>query len=149
MNKAVVKNCALCCLFPLLHRGCFHRPTDPPALQTGTVNHILSGNNGIELCPACSNQISRKLQGRKLKRICGKPAVVVLEIGLQYANKYVFSIFSRGFFFPETCGELYDEHGQRFHRDISATEKKYQEKLSSALLGDCCRTVNRDPPGLM
>ena len=29
-------------------------------------------------------------------------------------------------FFPENCGEVSDEHGERFHEDISSKEKRYQ-----------------------
>jgi hypothetical protein len=50
--------------------------------------------------------------------------------------------------FPENCGALSDEHGQRFHRDIAAMEKRYQGKWSSSMLGGYCWTVTRDSPGI-
>jgi len=31
-------------------------------------------------------------------------------------------------FFPENCGAVNDEQGERFHEDISSTEKRYKEK---------------------
>jgi len=31
-------------------------------------------------------------------------------------------------FFPENCGAVSDEHGERFHQDISSMEKRYQGK---------------------
>ena len=31
-------------------------------------------------------------------------------------------------FFPEDCGAVSDEHGERFHQDISSMEKRYQGK---------------------
>jgi hypothetical protein len=31
-------------------------------------------------------------------------------------------------FFPEKSGAVSDEHGQRFHQDISSMEKRYQGK---------------------
>jgi polyhydroxyalkanoate synthesis regulator phasin len=31
-------------------------------------------------------------------------------------------------FFPENLGEVSDEHGERFHQDIMAMEKRYQGK---------------------
>ena len=49
-------------------------------------------------------------------------------------------------FFPENCGVVSDEHGERFHRDISSMEKRYQEKWNCALLTDCCWTLARDVP---
>ena len=33
-------------------------------------------------------------------------------------------------FFPESCGAVSDEHGERFHQDISSMEKSYQGKLN-------------------
>jgi len=41
-------------------------------------------------------------------------------------------------FFPENLGQVSDEHGERFHQDIMATEKRYQDKWSSSMLADYC-----------
>jgi hypothetical protein len=41
--------------------------------------------------------------------------------------KNAFSAFSCGFFFPENCGVLSEERGERFHRDVSEMEKIYRE----------------------
>jgi len=30
-------------------------------------------------------------------------------------------------FFPENCGSVSDEHGERFHQDIAAMESRYRE----------------------
>jgi hypothetical protein len=56
---------------------------------------------------------------------------------------------SRLDFFPENCGVLSDELGERFHYDISAVEKRYQGKWSSLMLAIFCWTVTRDSPGLV
>ena len=39
-------------------------------------------------------------------------------------------------FFPPNCGAVSDEHGERFHQQISAMEKRYQGKWSPAMLAD-------------
>jgi len=39
-------------------------------------------------------------------------------------------------FFLETLGEVSDEHGERFHQDIVAMEKRYQGKWTSSMLED-------------
>lgn len=39
-------------------------------------------------------------------------------------------------FFPENLGVVRDEHGERFHQNISAMEKRYQGKWGPSLLGD-------------
>jgi hypothetical protein len=31
-------------------------------------------------------------------------------------------------FFPDNCGMVSDEHGERFHQQSAAVEKKYQGK---------------------
>jgi len=49
-------------------------------------------------------------------------------------------------FFPENCGAVSDEHGKRFHQDISSMEKRYQGKWNCAMLADYCWTLARDTP---
>lgn len=49
-------------------------------------------------------------------------------------------------FFPENLGAVSDEHGERFHQDISSMEKRYQGKWSSNMLADYCWTLKRDVP---
>jgi hypothetical protein len=39
-----------------------------------------------------------------------------------------------------------DENGERFHQDISSTQKRYQGKWNCAMLADCCWTLVRDAP---
>jgi len=49
-------------------------------------------------------------------------------------------------FFPLNCGGVSDEHGERFHQDISAMEQRYKGKCSAATLGDYCWMMKRDDP---
>lgn len=49
-------------------------------------------------------------------------------------------------FFPENLGAVSDEHGERFHQDISSMEKRYQGKWSPRMLADYCWTLARDQP---
>jgi hypothetical protein len=37
-------------------------------------------------------------------------------------------------FFPPKCGAVSDEHGERFHQDISAMEQRYKSTWSAAML---------------
>jgi hypothetical protein len=41
---------------------------------------------------------------------------------------------------------LSDEHGERFHQDISSMEKRYQGKWNCAMLADYCWTLASDAP---
>jgi len=50
------------------------------------------------------------------------------------------------FFSPENCVAVCDEHGERFHQEMSSMEKRYQGKWNYATLADCCWTLARDFP---
>ena len=49
-------------------------------------------------------------------------------------------------FFLENLGEVSDEHGERFHQDALAMEKRCQGKWTSSMLTDYCWTLKRDVP---
>ena len=49
-------------------------------------------------------------------------------------------------FFPDNCGMVSDEHGERFHQEIATMEKRYQGNWSTAMLADCCWTLARNAP---
>ena len=44
-------------------------------------------------------------------------------------------------FFPSNCGDVSDEHEERFHQNITVMEKRYQEKWSPSMLADYCWTL--------
>jgi len=48
--------------------------------------------------------------------------------------------------FPENWGAVSDEHGERFHQDISSMEKGYQQKKNCAMLAKYCWTLPRAVP---
>jgi len=50
------------------------------------------------------------------------------------------------FFSPENLGEVNDEDGERFNKDIMAMEKRYQGKWNSSMLADSCWRLKRDVP---
>ena len=52
-------------------------------------------------------------------------------------------------FFPENCGSMSDEQGERFHQDIAAMESRYKGKWSPSMLADYCWTLMRDSPNSM
>jgi hypothetical protein len=63
---------------------------------------------------------------------------------VQHVTETSFSPFPFGFFFPENMGAFSDEHGERFHHDISQTEKWYSGKWSANILADCCWSLVRE-----
>jgi hypothetical protein len=48
-------------------------------------------------------------------------------------------------FFPENLGEFTDEHGERFHKDMTK-EKRYQGTWTSSMLADYCWKLKTDVP---
>jgi hypothetical protein len=49
-------------------------------------------------------------------------------------------------FFPDNLGDVSDEHGERFHQDISVMESRYQGRWSATMLADYCWMLRRDVP---
>jgi len=49
-------------------------------------------------------------------------------------------------FFPDNLGAVSDKHRERFHQDISALEKRYQEHRSARMLSDYCWMLKRNVP---
>ena len=48
--------------------------------------------------------------------------------------------------FPDNCGDVSDENGERFHQGIVAMEKRCQGKWDVSILTDYCWTLARDVP---
>jgi len=55
-------------------------------------------------------------------------------------------LYSHLDFFPDNCGMVSDEHGERFHQENATMEKRYQEKWSTSMLADYCWTLVRNAP---
>jgi hypothetical protein len=49
-------------------------------------------------------------------------------------------------FFLENIGTVSDEHGKRFHKDISTMGRLYQDEWTHSMLVDYCFTLRRDVP---
>jgi hypothetical protein len=49
-------------------------------------------------------------------------------------------------FFPDNLGAVSDEHGERFHQDVSALEKRYHGQSSLTMLYEYSWTMKRDVP---
>jgi len=50
------------------------------------------------------------------------------------------------FFSLEKLGAVSDEDSERFHQNISQTEKRYGGKWSLILSADCCWSLSRETP---
>lgn len=47
-------------------------------------------------------------------------------------------------FFPENLGDVSDEHGERFHQELKAMERRYQGMYDTAMMGDYIWTLIRE-----
>ncbi|GBL93506.1 hypothetical protein AVEN_59699-1 [Araneus ventricosus] len=47
-------------------------------------------------------------------------------------------------FFPQNLGTISDEHGERFHQDISMFEKRFSGLWNRSMLAEYCWSVIRD-----
>ena len=47
-------------------------------------------------------------------------------------------------FFPPNLGAVSDEHGERFHQDITKMKNNYQGKWNPGMMGDFCWMLLRD-----
>ena len=47
-------------------------------------------------------------------------------------------------FFTDNCGDVSDEHGERFHQQIATMERRYKGKWSAAMLADFCWSIRNE-----
>jgi hypothetical protein len=55
-------------------------------------------------------------------------------------------LHSRLEIFPDNCGKVGDENGERFHQEIATMGKRYQEKWPTSMLADYCWVLTRYAP---
>lgn len=82
------------------------------------------------------------------KEIVEDLLVAYQKLGCNMSLKIHF-LHSHLDFFPENCGAVSGEHGERFHQTIAEIENRYQGKWSPVMLADYCWTVVRDSPELV
>jgi len=55
-------------------------------------------------------------------------------------------LFSHLDFFLSNCGDVNDEHGERFHHDFSVMGHRYKGKWGATILRNYCWMMKRDVP---
>jgi len=48
----------------------------------------------------------------------------------------IYMLHSHLVFFPDNCGMVSDEYGERFHQEIATMDKRYQGKVFTSMLAD-------------
>ena len=67
------------------------------------------------------------------------------DMGCRMSLKIHFLQSHRNFF-PPNLGAVSDEHGERFHQDITKMESNYQGKWNPGMMGDFCWMLLRHIP---
>ena len=67
------------------------------------------------------------------------------DMGCRMSLKIHF-LYSHLNFFPPNLGAVSDEHGERFHQDITKMESNYQGKWNSRMMGEFCWMLLHDIP---
>jgi hypothetical protein len=84
-----------------------------------------------------------KITGQKMSKKCSIVSLGNLAIGCRISSKVHF--LSRHLdFFPPDGGAVSDEHGERFHQDISNMESRYKEKSGASMMADFVWSVTRE-----
>lgn len=65
------------------------------------------------------------------------------EMGVNMSLKIHF-LDSHIDFFPSNLGDFSDEHGERFHQDLTTIENRFQGKNTCHMLAEYCWTLCRD-----
>ena len=47
-------------------------------------------------------------------------------------------------FFAKNLGDVSDQHGEKFHQDISVMEKRFKGKWNPGMLADYCWNIKRE-----
>lgn len=57
----------------------------------------------------------------------------------------IHMLFSHLEFFPENLGEVSDEHGEKFHQEMSDMEKRFKGKPVVNMLAEYCWSIKLNP----
>ena len=56
----------------------------------------------------------------------------------------MYFLHSHSVNFPENCGDVSDEQGERFHQGIKVIEERYQGRMDKRMMADYCWSLKRD-----
>ena len=96
-------------------------------------------------------QVANNFLGNKRSEnyadIAQKMLIAYQKLGCRMSLKIHF-LHAHLDFFPENLGDVSNEHGERFHQDISTVETRYQGKPNDRMMGDYCWYLQRESDAL-
>ena len=90
-----------------------------------------------------TKQFLGKTRAKNYKKLVNNMLKAYQAIGARMSLKIHF-FHSHLDFFPQNLGDVSDEHGERFHQDISIMESRYKGKFTPNMMGDYCWTLQRE-----
>jgi hypothetical protein len=103
--------------------------------------------NPLELAAwdACTLVVQNFLGNHRAENYCELVTNMLTaykQLGCRMSLKIHF-LHSHLDFFPTNLGDVSDEHGERFHQDISTLETRYQGHCNPNMMGDYCWFLQR------
>ncbi|GBM35655.1 hypothetical protein AVEN_244537-1 [Araneus ventricosus] len=95
-------------------------------------------------CQGCTNFLG-SIRSKYYEDLVHDMLALHQRFGCRMSLKLHFLDFQLEFF-PANCGKFSDEHGERFHQNMSVIEQRYRRMWSASMLGDCCWMILRDNP---
>jgi hypothetical protein len=130
-----------------IKEGVFVGPQIRELFKDDRFDNMLQGNekNAWDAFRLVSTNFLGNVRAENYKELVDNMLSMYQKLGCNMSLK-IHLLHSHLDFFPDNCGMVSDEHGERFHQEIATMEKRYQGKWSTAMLADYCWTIIRDAP---
>jgi hypothetical protein len=130
-----------------IKEGVFVGPQICKLLRDDMFNNLLQGDEK-KACDAfrlVSTNFPGNIRAENYKELIDDVLSLYHELGCNMSLKIHMLQFHLGFF-PDNCGMVSDEHGERFHQETATMEKIYQGRWSTSILAGYCLTLTSNAP---
>ena len=122
-----------------LRAGVFDGPQIRKLMKDSSFDEILTGNEKtawVSFKNVCTNFLGKR-RSQDYEEMVGVLMQSFQAMGARMSIKMHF-LHSHLDYFPENCDDYSEEHGERFHQDISCMEERYQGCWDVNILSDYC-----------
>ena len=127
-----------------IKEGVFVGPQIRKLILNNEFDKILHGNEldaWVSFKKVCTDSLGRH-HSENFRDIIDEMLNTYKTLGCKMSLKVHF-LDSHLDFFHENMSDVSDEHGERFHQDISVIENRYKGKWSVSMLADYCWSIQR------
>jgi hypothetical protein len=130
-----------------IKEGVFVGPQIRKLFRDDMFNNLLKGDEkrAWDAFRLVSTNFLGNIRAENYKELIEDMLTLYHKLGCNMSLK-IHMLHSHLNFFPNNCGMVSDEHGERFHQEIVTMEKRYQGKWSTSTLADYCWTLIRNAP---